>query len=159
MTIDKSNTVAMFYRCSPKSEHVIRGRAKLQRRIFNALEDMAEDGFTTILLPIESETPFLTPFIDALNELKAYNTDVRLVVVFPYEDADMLCGIEQYARYTDEVRYNQKEYVCGEPTNLIDNLLAASSAAVTFCDKKSPLMRFAYNSIYHLGLPFVNINL
>ncbi|MFR9543507.1 MAG: hypothetical protein SNH27_15840 [Rikenellaceae bacterium] len=131
----KETSVAIIYHCSQNSEKVIRNRPKLQRRLQRAIEDMVEDGFYNFILPLDERSPFPTSFIDAINAEKSHNPNIRLTIMLPYEIEECFSvtpaeRLKAYTQYADEIIYNQKEYICGEPTNQVENLLEKSAAII-----------------------------
>ncbi len=113
---------------------------------------MVEDGMVNFILPIECENTFITTVIDAIQAEKRHNKHIRLTIVFPYEK-EWLKPFDHYIRYADEVIYNRGEYICGEPTNMLEKIIAISSASILYCEESRPIQ------LLYLRRPLININL
>ncbi|MFR9500450.1 MAG: hypothetical protein SNH18_08420 [Rikenellaceae bacterium] len=160
----KENSVAVIYHCDRKSEKVIRNRPKLQRRLQRAIEDMVEYGFSNFILPLDERSPFPTSFIDAIIAEKSHSPNIRLTIMLPYEIEEGFCvtpaeRLKAYTQYADEIIYNQKEYICGEPTNQVENLLDKSSALIIYYEKYCSQLSYITHQAQHDRLPYININL
>ncbi len=160
----KENTVAVIYHCDRLSEKVIRNREKLQRRLQQAIEDMVEDGFINFILPLDERSHFPSSFIDAITVEKAHTPNIRLTIMLPYEVEECFAQqpaerLHAYTKYADEIIYNQREQICGEPTNQVENLLERSSALIIYYEKYYSQLSHITHQAQRRCLPFININL
>lgn len=160
----KETSVAVIYHCNRPSEKVIRNRPKLQRRLQRAIEDMVEDGFSNFILPLDERSPFPTSFIDAISAEKSHNPNIRLTIMLPYEIEECFSAtpaerLNKYTKYADEIIYNQKEYICGEPTNQTENLFDRSSAVIIYYEKYCSQLNYITHQAHHGRRPLININI
>ncbi len=160
----KENSVAVIYNCDRLSEKVICNREKLQCRLQQAIEDMVEDGFTSFILPLDEHSPFPASFIDAITAEKAHTPNICLTIMLPYEIEEWSAmslteRLHAYTKYADEIIYNQREQICGKPTNQIDNLLERSSALIIYYEKYYTQLSHITHQAQRRCLPFININL
>ncbi|MFI3304615.1 MAG: hypothetical protein SNF68_07870 [Rikenellaceae bacterium] len=160
----KKNTVAVIYLCDRLSEKVIRNRQKLQRRLQRAIEEMVEDGFSCFILPLDERSPLPSNFIDAITSAKSHNSNIHLTIMLPYEieewsNKSPAERLKIYTQYADEIIYNQKEYICGELTNQVDNLLEKSSALIIYYEKYCSQLTYITHKAQIGRLPLININI
>ena len=164
MQIQPTTTVSIIYLCDKLSERVIRNREKLRRRLLRAIEEMVEDGFTNFILPIENYSPFPTTAIDAILDAKVYHPTICLTITRPYHSEDGLPVTTarhnaHLVQYADHIIYNKKEYVCGEPNLLTENIISQSSALIIYYDRNSTQLQRITQQAQHRNIPFVNINI
>ena len=160
MITDSATTVSIIYFSPRGSEIIIRNRAKLQRRLLRAIEDMVEDGFTTFLLPIEEYSPFPTTAIDAFIDAKIQHPNIRLTIMLHY-DVEGVFAIpsaernHHYCKYADAIIYNNEE----SPSNSAEKLLSLSSAVITYFEHTCARFYYTTNHAISHRIPFVNINI
>lgn len=153
--MEKESTVAVIYQCDYQSDKVIRNRPKLQRRLQRAIADMAEDGFSNFILPLEKPCPFASVFADAFIAEKALDPTINLTIMVPFEE-DLASNSFDYAFQTI---FCHKEYTPSEPIKITENLLHLSGGLILYFERNCSKLRFTSSHALQHRWPLININI